>query len=41
VSLGLETAKAVEVTSGLSAGDAVIVQGQQELPDGTNITIAK
>jgi len=41
VTTGLSTAKEVEITAGLQAGDAVIVQGQQGLPDGAAISIAK
>jgi len=41
VTPGLTTAKAIEITSGIKAGDAVIVQGQQGLPDGAAITVAK
>lgn len=41
VSTGLSTAKQVEITAGLKAGDAVIVQGQQGLPDGAPVSIAK
>jgi len=41
VATGLSTAKQIEITSGLKAGDAVIVQGQQGLPDGAPITVAK
>ena len=41
VTTGLSTAKQVEITAGLKAGDAVIVQGQQGLPDGAVIAIAK
>jgi RND family efflux transporter MFP subunit len=40
VTLGLTTPKEIEVTSGLKAGDAVIVTGQQELPDGADIAIS-
>ena len=39
VTLGLTTPKQVEVTGGLKAGDAVIVTGQQELPDGADIVV--
>src|SRR5262249_440935 len=39
VTVGLITPKLVEVTSGLTAGDAVIVKGQQELPDGGDIAV--
>ncbi len=38
VTLGLTTPKQVEVT-GLKPGDAVIVTGQQELPDGADIAV--
>lgn len=41
VDLGLTTPKQVEVTKGLAAGDSVIVQGQQGLPDGAAINIAQ
>lgn len=41
VTLGLTTPKQVEITSGLRPGDAVITQGQQGLPDGAAITVAK
>jgi RND family efflux transporter MFP subunit len=41
VTTGLATAKQIEITRGLKAGDAVIVQGQQGLPDGGAIRIAK
>jgi len=40
VTLGLATPKQVEVTGGLKAGDAVIVTGPQELPDGADIAVA-
>lgn len=39
VALGLVTHDRVEVTSGLKAGDRVIVRGQAELPEGAAITI--
>ncbi len=39
ITVGLTTPKQVEVTAGLKAGDAVIVKGQQELPDGGDITV--
>ncbi len=39
IAVGLTTPKEIEVTSGLKAGDAVIVKGQQELPDGGDIAI--
>jgi RND family efflux transporter MFP subunit len=41
VQIGLTTPVEAEITSGLKAGDAVIVQGQQGLPDGAAITIAQ
>ena len=41
VTPGLSTARQIEITAGLNAGDAVIVQGQQGLPDGAAVSIAK
>ena len=41
VTIGLTTAKLAEITGGLKAGEAVIVQGQQGLPDGAAITQEK
>ncbi|HMC76926.1 MAG TPA: efflux RND transporter periplasmic adaptor subunit [Vicinamibacterales bacterium] len=41
VTIGLTTPKQVEVTAGLKAGEAVIIQGQQGLPDGAAITQEK
>jgi RND family efflux transporter MFP subunit len=41
VTIGLTTPKQAEVTSGLQAGELVIVQGQQGLPDGAAITQEK
>jgi len=41
VTTALSTEKQIEITAGLTAGDAVIVQGQQGLPDGAPISIAK
>jgi RND family efflux transporter MFP subunit len=41
VTVGIATAKLAEITGGLKAGDAVIVQGQQGLPDGAAITQEK
>jgi RND family efflux transporter MFP subunit len=38
VTVGLTTPKLAEITGGLKAGEAVIVQGQQGLPDGAAIT---
>lgn len=40
VAIGLTAPRLSEVTSGLKAGEAVIVQGHQGLPDGAAITIA-
>jgi RND family efflux transporter MFP subunit len=41
VTIGLTTPKLAEITAGLKAGEAVIVQGQQGLPDGAAITQEK
>ena len=41
VTVGLTTQKQAEITSGLKPGDTVITQGQQGLPDGAAITVAK
>jgi RND family efflux transporter MFP subunit len=41
VTVGLKTAKQAEITAGLKAGDQVVVKGQQGLPDGAAIAIAK
>ena len=41
VTIGLTTPKRAEITSGLKPGEAVIVQGQQGLPDGAAITQEK
>lgn len=41
VTVGLTTAKLAEITGGLKAGEAVITQGQQGLPDGADITASK
>ena len=41
VTLGLITPKVAEITAGLKAGESVVVQGQQALPDGASVTIAK
>ena len=41
VTLGLKTPKEVEIASGLKAGEQVIVKGQQGLPDGAAIAVAK
>ena len=40
VTVGLSTPKLVEITGGLKAGEAVIVQGQQGLPDNADIAAA-
>jgi len=39
VEIGLTTPREAEITNGLKAGDAVVVQGHQGLPDGAAITI--
>jgi RND family efflux transporter MFP subunit len=39
--LGLTTETMVEVTSGLTAGDQVVVRGQDGLPDGAAVTVVK
>jgi RND family efflux transporter MFP subunit len=41
VEVGMTTPKEAELTSGVKAGDVVIVKGQQELPDGADITAAE
>jgi membrane fusion protein, multidrug efflux system len=41
IETGLTTPKLVEVKGGLKPGDAVIVQGHQELPDGGVITVSQ
>lgn len=41
VTIGLTTPSLSEITAGLKAGEAVIVQGQQGLPDGAAITAEK
>ncbi len=41
VTVGLTTPKLVEITAGLKAGEAVIVQGQQGLPDNADIAQSK
>lgn len=40
VTVGLTTPKLAELTAGVKAGDAVIVKGQQELPDGADVAVA-
>ena len=41
VTVGLKTPTRIEISSGLKPGDQVVVKGQQGLPDGASITIAK
>ena len=41
VEVGLTTPKLAELISGVKAGESVIVQGQQGLPDGAAIAVAK
>jgi RND family efflux transporter MFP subunit len=41
ITIGLTTQKQAEVTGGVKAGDAIIVQGQAGLPDGAAITQEK
>jgi multidrug efflux pump subunit AcrA (membrane-fusion protein) len=41
VALGLSTPALVEILGGVTAGDRVIVQGQQGLPDGAAIVVEK
>jgi RND family efflux transporter MFP subunit len=41
VTVGLKTPKMIEITGGLVAGEQVVVKGQQGLPDGATIAIAK
>lgn len=41
VTIGITTAKLAEITSGVKAGEAIVVQGQQGLPDGAAITQEK
>ena len=41
VTLGLATPTLVEISAGLKAGESVVVQGQQGLPDGADIVTAK
>jgi RND family efflux transporter MFP subunit len=41
VTIGLTTPTQAEITGGLKAGEAVIVQGQQGLPDGATIAAEK
>lgn len=41
VTLGLKTPKQVEITTGLTSGDRVIVKGHQGLPEGATVAIAQ
>ncbi len=41
IAIGLTSGSDVEITSGLSAGDRVIVRGQDGLPEGATISIEK
>jgi RND family efflux transporter MFP subunit len=41
VRLGMQGRDTVEIVSGVTAGERVIVRGQHELPDGARVTIAK
>ncbi|MBI5505769.1 MAG: efflux RND transporter periplasmic adaptor subunit [Deltaproteobacteria bacterium] len=41
VTLGVRRPQAVEVTSGLRAGDTIVVRGQHRLTDGAGVTIAE
>ena len=41
VGLGLQAGSEIEVVSGVKPGDAVIVHGQEELPDGAAVTVEK
>lgn len=41
VKTGLRSRQMIEITSGLAAGDRVIVQGQNGLPDGAAVTVQK
>ena len=41
VTLGADTADAVEVLSGVAAGDRVVVAGGYSLPDGTKVEVVK
>jgi RND family efflux transporter MFP subunit len=41
ITVGLTTPKLAEITDGAKAGDVIIVQGQQGLPDGADIAPAK
>ena len=41
VAIGLTTHSLVEITSGLKAGDRVIVRGQEGLPEGAAVTVVE
>jgi len=41
VTTGLQSRDSVEITSGLKAGETIVVSGQNGLPDGARISIAK
>jgi membrane fusion protein (multidrug efflux system) len=41
ITTGLTTQTLVEITGGVTAGEAVIVQGLQGLPDGAAINVAQ
>ncbi|MEO7158346.1 MAG: efflux RND transporter periplasmic adaptor subunit [Vicinamibacterales bacterium] len=41
VTLGLSTPLEVQIVSGLTAGELVIVEGHQALPDGADITVSQ
>ena len=41
VTLGLESEDEAAVSSGVAAGDRVVVKGQQGLPDGASVTVAE
>jgi RND family efflux transporter MFP subunit len=41
VTTGIETSQLAEIKSGLKAGEVVITSGQNGLPDGADITLAK
>jgi RND family efflux transporter MFP subunit len=40
VTVGLESGEEAEVRSGLKASDRVVVEGQEDLPDGAAVTVA-
>jgi Cu(I)/Ag(I) efflux system membrane fusion protein len=41
IETGIETNKLIEITSGISIGDMVIVAGNESLKDGTEITVSQ